>query len=177
MAMRNGVLVGSTSKRHSGRGADDRRSMGEMILAARNAGQKMYGIAAGLNITEETARTYMKLALDARIPPTVDEFRRQQNDALDEREEMLRTQIAACDSILTSGIENPAVILSAMAERRQTVATLIRLDERRSKLNGTDAPVRADVTVHQVDTNEAELQEMMNEARAKAAREKEGLTQ
>lgn len=170
--MANGELIGATSKRYDGKGRDDRRSLGEVILAKRNRGEKMYGIAAELNISEPTARAYMKLALDARIPPTVDEYRRQMNDQLDTREAMMIQQIDALDAMLMSPDLTQTLALNILAERRQTVATLARLDERRAKLNGTDSPVRADVTVHNVDANEAELQEMMNEARAKAAREK-----
>jgi cell division protein FtsB len=168
----SGELIGATSKRHSGRGRDDRRSMGEQILARRNAGEKMYLIAAELRIGEETARSYMKLALDARIPPTVDEYRRQQNDALDERETMLRTQIDALDAMLTHPDLTQTMALALIAERRQTVGVLLRLDERRAKLNGTDAPVRVDATVTHLDTEDAELSAMIAEERARVANER-----
>lgn len=170
--MTSGELIGATSKRYNGRGPDDRRSMGETVLARRNAGEKMYAIAADLGVTEETCRSYMKLALDARIPPTVDEFRRQQNDTLDEREKELRTQISALDAMLTQ--LDPGQITAALAliaERRQTLTALIRLDERRAKLNGLDAPVKSDVTVTVQDNEDAELAAMIAEQRARAASE------
>jgi len=163
------VVIGGTSKRHSGKGRDDRRHLGEIILSKRTAGEPMYLIAAELRISEDTARNYMKLALDARIPPTVDEYRRVQNEQLDQREQALRAQVSACDAILTMPDVTASMMLSAMSERRQTIATLIRLDERRAKLNGTDAPVRSDVTVTMQDGEDAELQEMIAEQRAAAA--------
>lgn len=169
--MANGELIGATSKRHSGRGSDDRRSLGEAILARRNRGEKMYEIVAELKISENTALAYMKLALDARIPPTVDEYRRQMNDQLDERAKMLQQQIDALDGMLNLPDVTATMALSVLAERRQTVATLVRLDERRAKLNGTDAPVRSDVTVTMQDGEDAELQEMIREQKARAARE------
>jgi hypothetical protein len=166
----SGELIGATRKRYNGKGPDDRRSLGEQVLARRNAGEKMYAIAADMGVNEDTARSYMKLALDARIPPTVDEFRRQQNDTLDERENELRTQVRALDAMLTQ--LDPGQITAALAliaERRQTIGVLLRLDERRAKLNGTDAPVRVDATVTHLDTEDAELNAMIAEERARAA--------
>lgn len=81
-----GQLVGATTKRHSGRGPNDRRSLGETILDRRIRGEQMRVICKHLGITEHTGYNYMRLALDARIPPTVDEYRRIQNEALDSRE-------------------------------------------------------------------------------------------
>jgi len=167
--MSSDVVIGSTSKRHSGRGRDDRRSMGEEILRRRTRGERMYEIVADLKISEDTANRYMKIALDARIPPTVDEYRRVQNDTLDQRETMLRQQIDALDAMLTTPDVPMSLAASLLAERRQTVATLLRLDERRAKLNGTDAPVRSDVTVTVQDGEDAELAEMIAEQRAAAA--------
>lgn len=48
----------------------------------------------------------------------------------------------------------------------QAVDRLLKIQERRAKLLGLDTPVKADVTVHQVDARDAELMEMINEARA-----------
>lgn len=50
----------------------------------------------------------------------------------------------------------------------QAVDRLLKIQERRAKLLGLDTPVKADVTVHQVDARDAELLEMINEARAAA---------
>lgn len=171
------VALMGARRRRSGRGPDDRRAMGEVILAARNKGQKMYAICADLGISEPTGYTWMKLALDARIAPTVDEYRRQQNDALDERAAMLQQQIDACDAMLTTRDEegngpSMSLALSIMAERRQTVSALAKIDERRAKLNGLDAPVRTDVTLTVQDGEDAELAEMLAEARAAQANER-----
>lgn len=165
------VELAGSRRRRSGRGPDDRRALGETILAARNKGQKMYAICADLGISEPTGYEWMKLALNARIAPTVDEYRRQQNDALDERAAMLQQQIDACDAMLTDPVDPPtkSMLLAIMAERRQTVIGLAKIDERRAKLNGLDAPVRTDVTLTVHDNEDAELAEMLAEARAAQA--------
>lgn len=171
--MAHGELIGATSKRHSGRGKEDRRSLGEIVLSKRTRGERMYEIAAELHISEQTAREYMRLALDARIPPTVDEYRRIQNDTLDQREVMMRQALDALDAMLGQLDEGQfALATSLLAERRQTIAALIRLDERRSKLNGTDAPVRVDATVTVNDSEDAELAELIAEERARVASER-----
>lgn len=51
---------------------------------------------------------------------------------------------------------------------------LFKAAERRAKLLGLDTPVKVDATVHQVDARDAELLEMVNEARAQRAIEDGG---
>lgn len=51
----------------------------------------------------------------------------------------------------------------------QAIDRLLRIQERRAKLLGLDTPVRADVTVHQVDPTDIALAEMLREAEAKNA--------
>ena len=57
----------------------------------------------------------------------------------------------------------------------QAIATLLRVQERRSKLLGLDAPQRVDATVHQPDPAELELAELIREQRAKNAVEAQHL--
>ena len=57
----------------------------------------------------------------------------------------------------------------------QAIATLLRIQERRSKLLGLDAPQRVDATVHQPDPAELELAELIREQRAKNAVEAQHL--
>lgn len=172
-----GELIGSTRKKYNGKGPDDRRGMGEIILAGRNQGRRMFALCAELGVTEDTGRSYMKLALDARVPPTVDEFRRQQNDALDERLSSLQAQIDLLDVGLRSRDEegntpSATMVLALLAERRHTIVAMTRVEERRAKLNGLDMPVRVDATVTVQDGEDAELQQIIRESQAKAEREK-----
>ncbi len=52
---------------------------------------------------------------------------------------------------------------------------LLKAAKRRAELMGHDTPIRADVTVHQVDATDTALVELINEARAKADAEEQRL--
>lgn len=168
---RDVAVVGSSDKRWGGRGYRERLDLGEKVLAKRNVGLPMVQAARDLGISRDTAERCMKLALAERIPPTVDEFRRQQNDRLDQTQREIEANIETANYLARKGAadENFAMVERAMAMRSQAVALQIRLDERRAKLNGLDAPIQADLTVHTVDPADAELAELLREAQAKAA--------
>lgn len=55
---------------------------------------------------------------------------------------------------------------AARKGKEGAVDRVLRIMERRAKLLGLDAPVKADVGVHQADPRDAELIEMINEALA-----------
>lgn len=159
--------------RHSGRGPHDRRAMGEQILEARNRGRTMYEITRQLGISEATGYRYLDQALDARILPKVDEFRKQQNDSIDQTERMNEEQIELAEHIARKGAltENPNLILKAAAMRAEALRLRVKISERRAKLNGLDAPVVVQATVQHLGEMDAELAEIVREAEARAAQE------
>jgi hypothetical protein len=53
---------------------------------------------------------------------------------------------------------------TAVRMHNSALIGLLRVAERRARLNGLDAPVRADITVLQVDQRDLELAELMREA-------------
>lgn len=168
------VLPGSTNKRHSGRGHADRLALGEKVLALRNDGLTMPMIVVALKpeypaISKSTAQRCLDLVLAERIPPTVDEFRRQQNDRLDQTQRTITENMSYADWLGREGVaqEKPAMVQQAIVLRTQQAALQLRLDERRARLNGLDAPVKVDATVTQVDPADAELAEMIREMKAK----------
>lgn len=167
-----GELIG-TKGRHKGRGPDDRRSLGEQILARRNKGETMYAISAELGLSESTAYRFMKLALDARLVPTVDEFRRQMNDRLDATQQEVDKNLQIADALATQAYEagNLSAIERALTIRQNALALQVRIDERRAKLNGLDAPIQVEATVEHVDPREAELAEMIRQMKARDADE------
>lgn len=169
-----GELVGA-SRRYNGRGPTDRRHLGEQVLARRNKGETMYVIAADLGISEDSASRYMQLALDSRLVPTVDEYRRQQNDALDQIEQQNEEQMQLAEHLAREGAKrtNPDLVLRAASLRSEAIRQRVRIAERRAKLNGLDAPVTVNATVTHLDSRDAELEEIANEARAKAAAARE----
>lgn len=164
------------SRRQKGRGTADRRSIGEQILSGRNKGQTMHELARQFGISEPSAYRYMALALDARIAPTVDAFRAQQNDRLDATQRVIDENMTAADALGRRAIEESSVALleRAVILRNQTAALQLRLDERRAKLNGLDAPIKVDATVTTQDVADTELQAMIREAQQRAEEMKRG---
>lgn len=172
------ALIGSTNRRHSGRGHDQRLALGEKVLSLRNQGQTLRSVCQELGISRATAQRYMDLALDWRIPPTVDLYRRQANDRLDATQREIEEQLEIANALGRQAYADPSsvnvkLITEAASLRNQAIALQLRLDERRAKLNGLDAPVRADITVTQVDETDAEMAEMIREAKARQAAQEE----
>lgn len=55
----------------------------------------------------------------------------------------------------------------------QAISTLLRIQERRARLLGLDAPARVDATVHEVTQVDLQVQELIREAKARQAVEVE----
>lgn len=172
------VRVGSR-RRQGGVGPNERVVIGERILDGRIRGEKMYDLAErlsqeyGIGISEPTAYRWMQLALDRRVVPTVDEFRKRENERLDATQRDLEENISAANAMIRLGLEENKVSLieRGMNARMTAIGLQLRLSERRAKLNGLDAPIKVEATVSEADPREAELAEMVREARARAARE------
>jgi vacuolar-type H+-ATPase subunit E/Vma4 len=161
------ALIGSTTKKHSGRGKNARIMLGEEILRRRNRGEKMPEIAAKLDLALSTAERYLRLALDTRLPLSIDEFRKQQNDRLDEIQEKADEQVQLSERLAQEGVNraDPDLILKAANLRAQALALQIRIDERRAKLNGLDAPVVVEATVRHTDVD-PDVEELIESRRA-----------
>jgi hypothetical protein len=146
----------------------DRLHVGEKILDRRNAGETMTAICESLNISLSTGQRWMQLSLATRTPLSVDEFRRQQNDRLDRTQRTIEEQIEIANALGRDG-----KIIQAANLRSQAIALQLRLDERRAKLNGIDAPIRVDANVTVMDSQDAELAEIIAETRARASADRD----
>lgn len=157
--------------RHSGRTNIDRRAIGEKLLDGRNRGRAMHEMCAEHGISEPSGYRYLHLALNARIAPTVDEFRRQQNDHLDLTERQNEEQIELAEHLAREGAKanNYDLILKAAAMRNAAIQTRVRIAERRAKLNGLDAPVQIKAEVVHLSEVDAELADLVASAAAKVA--------
>lgn len=144
--------------------------MGEAVLARRNGGETIYTISADLGISEESAYRYIRLAIAARIAPTVDEYRKQQNDRLDQTQRTIEENLhAATELAARAAAADPpslALLERAINLRAQQVGLQLRLDERRAKLNGLDSPIKVDVEHKAADPWDAEMAEMIRQAKA-----------
>jgi hypothetical protein len=167
--------------KHSGQDYTTRVALGEKVLDRRNRGESFWTISQDLGVSVDSCKRYQNLALESRVAPTVDLFRRQQTDRLDLTQRELDKQMEIANALGQSAYElrydddgrvlspNVTLIGQAAALRNQTIALQLRLDERRAKLNGLDAPVQAEVRVTHVDPVDAEMAEMVREAKMRAA--------
>jgi hypothetical protein len=171
-------VVPATQFRHSGRAAIDRRAIGEKLLDGRNRGRTMHEMVAEHGISEPSGSRYMRLALDARIAPTVDEYRKQQNDSLDLTERQNEEQIELAEHLAREGAKanNYDLILKAAAMRAAAIKSRIHIAERRARLNGLDAPVTVKAEVVHLSEVDAELADLVASAAAKVAGQKEERT-
>lgn len=172
----NGLVpIGASNRRHTGRSKADRLAMGERILDGRNRGKTMPVLADELGLSLSTAERYLSLVIGLRTPLAVDEFRRQQNDRLDLTQRQVDEQVKLAEDLMAQAMraDPPSVagVERASALRMQAIALQLRVDERRARLNGLDAPIKVDATVTQVDPMDAELAELLRQAKAKAANE------
>lgn len=159
-------LIGSTSKAHSGRTVNDRRQMGEEVLRRRNRGEKLLSISKALGIGEATAKRYLDLALEARIAPLADDYRKQQNDRLDETQLRNDEQIELAERLAQQGMNgnDSDLIIRAAAIRHNALTLQVKIDERRARLNGLDAPVVVEATVRKASDVDPVVADIMKEA-------------
>lgn len=110
-----------------------------------------------LGIDLQTVRNWIHQELEKLPTENVDEIRRHELDRLDRA--MNKVQDA---------IDNMAYNVDDLVK---LVNALLRIQERRSKFLGLDAPTRADITMTEVTQEDIKLYELANEMRAKVAAE------
>lgn len=138
--------------RHSGKGGEDRLHEAERMLNRYIRGARHSDLMVEFGVSRETVKRRLKLALDARLALTVDEYRAKENEHLDDLVARWEQHIAAADEMIRlaeTGPDGPSMsrIDQALAHRAKALDSLLRVAERRARLNGTDAPVQANVTV------------------------------
>lgn len=126
-----------------------RISEGEAILRDRNRGVPASEMMSKYGISRATLYRRIDEAIAARIVPTVDAYREQQNAALDDLVRRWEQQLDTAEEFVRQGAvnESASAIERGMKMRAEALTGLLRVQERRSRLMGTDAPVRAEVTV------------------------------
>ncbi len=125
----------------------------EEIYQLRLQGLTVRQIATQIGMPRSTVQNRLDSEITGRVLPVADEVRLLEVDRLD-------AWLARLENRLEQG-EDPV----------RVVPVLLKVQERRARLLGLDAPERADVTVHQVDAEDIELRELIDEARAKQAAE------
>lgn len=165
----SGIVAVGSKRTYDGTSPNIRRNYGEQILARRNKGEHLHAICADLGLNERTGKRYMQLALESRLVPTVDDFRKQQNDRLDATQRSITENLEVADRIGREGIARGdfSMVERAVKMRSDQIALQLRLDERRARLNGIDAPVKVDATVVTVTPADLEMEEAIRAAKAK----------
>jgi hypothetical protein len=162
----DGELILFSQRRWGGRGPGDRSQIAEEVIRRRNRGEKWTAISADLGLSQKTLREYFTAALRARLALAVDDYRAHANDRLDETQAEIQAQIDRAQALARMGIEGnrPGWVERGIALENQALALQLRLEERRAKLNGLDAPVRVDVEHHVHDGVDEELAAMLRRA-------------
>jgi predicted transcriptional regulator len=105
-------IVNIAQKRNRGGSQAKRRQQAEQMLMLRSRGWTVYAIAHEMGVSEGTVKNRINEALAARVDPKVDEYRKRQNDHLDDMVRRHEQTIAAMEMIITNpeasrGGDNP----------------------------------------------------------------------
>ena len=139
----------AVARRNNGKSARDRLVEGEQILARYNNGAKVSQLMEEFGLSHGTVHNRITEALKARIAPTVDEYRAAQDALLDDQMTKIEEQIDAARQLLALGVEqkDASVIAAGMNQRLRAIEVRTKIAERRARLWGLDAPVKAEVQV------------------------------
>jgi len=157
------------AQRWGGKDAKDRLIEGEQILTAYNNGHPVSELAERWGYAPSTIHNRLKVAIEARIAPTVDEYRAIQNALLDDQMMRIEEQVDAAMKLIVLGTEqkDASVIDRGMTQRLRALEARTRIAERRAKLMGLDMPTKVDATLTvttPVDTAVAGLLAEMDQA-------------
>ena len=121
----------------------------EQILRERNRGATPGELMEKYGISKATLYRRLDEAIAARIAPTVDAYREQQNALLDDMLARWEQQMTAADELIVaaSAKEDWTMFDRAVRMRETALNGILRVAERRAKLMGTDAPVKVDANV------------------------------
>ncbi len=120
-------------------------------------GQSVRQIARATSLGVGTVQNRLSAHIADLVLPLAEEVRKVELDRLD-------SWLARLEERLDAG-EDPV----------RVVPVAIKVAERRARMLGTDAPERADVTVHEVTPQDVELMELISEARASQAVDEAGI--
>jgi hypothetical protein len=177
MSARRGALIqtgGATHQRTKGGSGARRAEQRAQAYDLRLRGRTLRQIGEDMGISHETVRVLLGEEIANRLDPLKDQYLQYELDRLDH---MQQAVIAVLD--------NPGKVVSGVTADGRTwtalvvddhkilgaVDRLVRISESRRKLCGLDAPVKvqADVQVTETTQEDLELQELLREAKAKAA--------
>ena len=143
------LVANPGTHRYNGKGPKERLAEGEAILADWSAGMRLSQLIEKYGLSEATILRRRDAALAARLASTVDQYRERENVTLDETMARWIRQRDAAGEMVEAGTlaQDWQLVERGMRLHAEALNGIIRTSERRSRLNGLDAPVKADVTV------------------------------
>lgn len=160
-----------TTAQHSGKSAKDRLVEGEEMLRLKSLGAQVSELCERFGVSESTLYRRLDAAVKARIATTVDAYREEQNRLLDDLMQRWEQQLAGADAMIHEGTakESMALVERGMTKRSEALNSMLRVSERRAKLNGLDAPVKAEVAVTMTSPIDAAVAALVAEVEAAAS--------
>jgi hypothetical protein len=155
----------AVAARRGGKSKNDRLAEGEAMLRDRALGVQVSDLCAKYDVSPATLYRRLDDAVKARIAPTVDAYREEQNRLLDDLMSRWQQQSDAADAMVQAGLieESMGLVERGMARRSEALNGMLRVSERRSKMNGLDAPVKVDAHVTVSGALDQRIDEMLAE--------------
>lgn len=138
-------------------------------------GLTVAAIGRELGIATTTAHDLLTEYSAARLDPLTEEYRRLELDRLDDYTRKAYEVLEAEHVVVQHGkvVYDPetGAPMRDLGPKLAALDRLVRISERRSRLLGLDAVIKADVTITPVDPTDLALMQLITEARAKSAAE------
>lgn len=177
MSARRGALIdtgGATHQRTKGDSGARRAAQREQAYDLRLRGRTLRQIGQDMGLSHETVRQLLREEIANRLDPLKDQYLQYEMDRLDHMQQAVFAVLDNPGKVVT-GVTADGRHWSALvmddSKVLGAVDRLVRISESRRKLCGLDAPVKvqADVQVTETTQEDLELQELLREAKAKAA--------
>ena len=188
MSTRRDVLTGGPAHRSQGATGARRAQQREQAYDLRLRGRTLRQIAADMGIAVDTVSKLLREEIANRLDPLKDQYLQYELDRLDHMQQAVLAVLDNPGQVVMVAewrgeyetnedgesfkkIEMVPVLVVDDRKILGAVDRLVRISESRRKLCGLDAPVKvaADVTVTETTQEDLELQELLQEAKAKAA--------
>lgn len=143
-------------------------------------GMSLRAIGKAVSLSHETVRQYIALEADSRVLPLANQLRKQELDRLDQMELAVRGVLEAQHYVVSDGrvvkLKSEDGTEDALPDDEhvlKAVDRLLKIQDRRAKLLGLDAPTQVEATVHEVTQADIELRGLIQQQQARndAARE------
>lgn len=153
--------------------------LSEQILIRHVDGASLPVIQEEFGLSKAAVIEHVHKALKNRIDLRTDEYREVTNRALDQQMEAVKKHFEAAEAMLVDATARGDLIGmdKALQHHLRAIATRTQIIERRSKLNGLDAPVRIDAKVEMTTPADSELQALINEAHQRAEADRQRLSE